>query len=146
MKRIAWMVGTFAAMYLLATIVGFATYFLMSVRVMWICVFTFMPIVCAGLIYAYLQRLAVSRYATFREASILVAVWIGLSFCLDAITYIVVIPMTSHRALNWTFFRDQSPWIWLSYAVLLLSAYAGRWAYLKRLDMNAVQADSRVAR
>jgi hypothetical protein len=146
MKRIVWMVGTFAAMYLLATTVGFATYFLLSVRAMWICVFTLMPIVSAVLIYAYLQRLKVSRDATFREASILVAVWIVLSFCLDAITYIVVIPMTSHRALNWTFFLDQSPWIWLSYAVLLLSAYAGRWAYLVRLDTKTVQSESRIAR
>ncbi|WP_353068281.1 hypothetical protein RBB75_12610 [Tunturibacter empetritectus] len=146
MKRIMWMVGTFAAMYLIATIVGFATYFLLSVRAMWICVFTLMPIVSAGLIYAYLQRLKVSRDATFREASILVAVWIVLSFSLDAITYIVVIPMTSHRALNWTFFLDQSPWIWLSYAVLSLSAYAGRGAYLMRLDTKAVQSGRRVAR
>jgi hypothetical protein len=136
------MVGTFAAMYLLATIVGFATYFLMSVRAMWICVFTLMPIVSAGLIYAYLQKLKVSRDATFREATILVAVWMGLSFCLDAITYIVVIPMTSHRALNWTFFLDQSPWIWLSYAVLLLSAYAGRWAYLVRPNTKTIQSDN----
>jgi hypothetical protein len=146
MKRVAWMIGTFAAMYLLATIVGFASYFLLSVRVMWICVFTLMPIVSAALIYVYLERLAFSRQSTFRETAILVSVWIGLSFSLDAVTYIVVIPVTSHRALNWTFFRDQSPWIWLSYAILSLSAYAGRWAYLKRLDANAVQVNSRVAR
>jgi hypothetical protein len=127
-----WIVGTFAAMYLVATIVGFATYLLISPVAMWICVFTLMPIVSALLMYWYLVKMRISRQSSLIETSYLVAGWIALSFGLDAATYIFIIPAVSHTAPNWTFFRDQSPWIWLSYAILLVSAYISHTLYLRR--------------
>jgi hypothetical protein len=118
-------------MYLIATIVGFATYLLISPAAMWICVFTLMPIVSALLMYWYLVR--ISRQASLIESFYLVLAWIGLSFGLDAATYIFIIPAVNRSAPNWTFFRDQYPWIWLSYAVLLVCAYAGHKLHLRRL-------------
>lgn len=88
MRKAGWIVVTFAAMYLIATIVGFATYLLISPRAMWISVFTLMPIASAALIYGYLCKMQFSR--------------------------------------------DQSPWIWFSYAVLSISAVVGRWMYLRK--------------
>jgi hypothetical protein len=121
-------------MYFVATIVGFATYLLLSPTAMWISVFTLMPVVSAVLMYGYLRKMQFDRKASLAESWRLLLVWIGLSFSLDALTYILIIPSVNHTTPNWTFFRDQSPWIWLSYAVLLISMYAGRWAYLKSLD------------
>ncbi len=93
-----------------------------------------MPVVSAVLIYAYLRKLKISKEASLRESLLLAAAWILLSFALDSAVYIAVIPFFRHVAANWTFFRDQSPWIWLSYAVLLLSALAARNVYRRKAD------------
>lgn len=132
--KLFWIVGSFAAMYLIATVIGFATYLLISPVAMWISVFTFMPVVSAWLIYKYLHKMKFAPKASLAECAQLLLVWIGLSFGLDALTYILIVPSIGHTPQNWTFFQDQSPWIWLSYAVLLLSGYLGRWAYLKSLN------------
>jgi hypothetical protein len=129
------MIGTFLAMYLVATIMGFATYLLLTPLVMWISVFTIMPVVSALLIYMYLRKLKISQEASLRESLSVAETWILLSFGMDSVVYIAVIPFFSHVAPNWTFFRDQSPWIWLSYIVLLLSAFAARNLY--RRSANA---------
>jgi len=134
MRKCIWIVGSFAIMYLIATIVGFASYLLINPLAMWISVFTLMPIVSALLMYWYLVRMRISRQASPCKVFYLVLAWIALSFGLDAATYIFIIPSVSHTASNWTFFRDQSPWIWLSYAVLLISAIIGRKLYLRRLN------------
>ena len=129
-----WIVGTFLAMYLIATILGFATYLLLSPLAMWISVFTVMPALSALLIYVYLRRMKVSQGASLRESLVVTAAWIVLSFGLDAVVYIVIIPFLSHVAPNWTFFRDQSPWIGLSYVVLLFSGLAAHQAYGRKAN------------
>lgn len=132
MRKAGWIVVTFAAMYLIATIVGFATYLLISPRAMWISVFTLMPIASAALIYGYLCKMQFSRDSSLRETAHLVLCWISFSFAFDAATYILIVPAASHTPPNWTFFQDQSPWIWFSYAVLSISAVVGRWMYLRK--------------
>ena len=132
MGKLGWIIGTFLAMYVTATIFGFATYLLISPLAMWVSVFTVMPVLSALLIYFYLRTIKVSQAASLRESLAIALVWIVLSFALDAVVYIVVIPLFSHVAPNWTFFQDQSPWIWLSYVVLLLSALVAHQAYGKR--------------
>jgi hypothetical protein len=92
-----------------------------------------MPVVSALLMYWYLVKMRISSEDSLVETCYLVLAWVLLSFCLDAVTYIFIIPKVSHAASNWTFFRDQSPWIWLSYAVLLVSAYAGHFLHVRRL-------------
>jgi hypothetical protein len=122
-------------MYVIATLVGFGTYLWFSPFVMWVAVFTLMPAVSAVLIYGYLRRFSFSREASLHESLVLTGVWMLLSFCLDAVTYVLIVPHLSHSRPNWTFFRDQSPWIWLSYLVLILSALAAQRLY--RRNTNA---------
>jgi hypothetical protein len=74
---------------------------------------------------------------TLRELLVLIVIWIALSFSFDAITYVLVAPALSHASAHWTFFVDQSPWIWLSYTVLIISGYAGRWLYLRRQSLQS---------
>ena len=134
MIRAGWMMGSFLAMYAVATVLGFATYLLASPRVMWICVFTLMPLFSALLLYGYLTRMKISRGTSLRECLLVAGVWIVLSFALDAVTYILVVPRLRHAAPNWAFFQDQSPWIWVSYLVLLLSAFAAQRVYVRKAD------------
>lgn len=131
MRNVWQIVRSFGMMYLVATIVGFATYLLLSPTAMWVSVFTLMPLVSAWLIFRYLQQMSFSPETSLRESVILLLIWIGLSFAVDALVYIVIVPAMSHAPPNWTFFQAQSPWIWLSYAVLGISSYMGRWAYLR---------------
>jgi len=67
-----------------------------------------------------------------REAMRLTLVWVAMSFFLDAIVFIAVIPLAFGAKANWTFFIDQSPWIWLCYAVLVPIVFGGLHAYQKR--------------
>jgi hypothetical protein len=122
----------FLAMYVIATALGFATYLLINPTAMWISVFTIMPIVAALLIRLYLIQIRCSPGRSLREVLLVVAIWIVFSFLLDAVTYIVIIPTATHMPRNWSFFADQSPWIWLSYAVLLCSGFAANWLHTRR--------------
>lgn len=126
------MLGMFLVMYVVATLLGFAAYVWLSPRAMWVCVFTVMPVLSALLIYGYLMGMKISRARSLQECVVVAGVWMALSFGLDAVTYILIVPRVSHAAPNWMFFRDQSPWIWMSYLVLLLSAFAAQRAYVKK--------------
>ena len=134
-RKVGWIVGTFLVMYTIATLVGFGTYLWFSPFVMWVVVFTLMPAVCAFLIYGYLRKFSFSSASCLHESLVLSGAWMFLSFCLDAATYVLIVPYLNHSKPNWTFFRDQSPWIWLSYLVLVLSAFAAQLVY--RRNVNA---------
>ncbi len=121
-------------MYVIATGMGFATYQFLGPVAMWIAVFLVMPIIAALLIYWFLIKIKCPSDRTLRETLVLIVIWIALSFSFDAVTYIFVVPALSHGPAHWTFFVDQSPWIWISYAVLTISGYAGRWLYLRRFS------------
>jgi hypothetical protein len=131
-NRAKWNLAAFLIMYLIATCVGFATYQLLGPLAMWIAVFVVMPVIAALLICWFLTKIKCSPDRTLEEMLVLIVIWVALSFSFDAITYVLVVPALSHNSANWTFFWDQSPWIWLSYAVLIISGYAGRWLYLRR--------------
>ena len=51
---------------------------------------------------------------------------------MDALFFILIIPLSFGAKANWMFFIDQSPWIWLCYAALLPIVYCGLFAYRKR--------------
>jgi hypothetical protein len=124
------MLLAFGLMYLAATTLGFASYLIFSPRIMWLCVFLLMPVVAALLVWWYLDRVSCPSEDTFMETLKLVGAWMILSFALDAVTYVFLIPRLQHRPAAWMFFKDQSPWIWLSYAVLLASGLGGRKIFL----------------
>jgi hypothetical protein len=77
----------------------------------------------------YLQRFGFSPDASLYQSLLLTGVWILLSFCLDAATYVLLVPYLNHSRPNVTFFRDQSPCIWLSYLILIFSAIAAQRLY-----------------
>jgi len=132
-----WNLAAFSIMYLIATCVGFATYLQLGPVAMWICVFTIMPVIAALLIRWFLVKIKCPPGRALREILVLVAIWIALSFGFDAITYVLVVPGLSHVSANWTFFVDQSPWIWLSYTALIISGYTGRWLYLRQYSRQS---------
>ncbi len=132
MTRFWWMLITFSIMYLVGTVLGFGSYLLLSPTAMWVVVFTFMPVFCALLIWWYLKAIKSSGQKSAWATMEIVAVWIVLSFASDAVAYIWIVPRLRHGEPNWLFFVDQSPWIWLSYAVLALSGYAGHRFHVSR--------------
>jgi len=119
--------------YLIATIVGFATYYI-NQYLMWVSIFTLMPVVFGYLFYLYLKKTKCGISETFKETNRLVILWIILSFLLDALVYVLMVPFIYRHKSNWTFFIDQSPWIWLNYMTLLFLGHISRYFYHKKLN------------
>jgi len=132
MKSIKLAFTLFGLGYLIATIVGFSTYYI-HITLMWIAIFTLMPVVFGYLFYVYLRRTKCDRSQSLRQTNYLIIFWIILSFLLDAVVYIVVVPIIFGNPSNWTFFIDQSPWIWLNYLTIIVLGHISRFCYLKYL-------------
>lgn len=125
MKNWYWATLLFAVGYSGGTIMGFATYYV-GVTVMWVSLILVMPPLFAYLCGVYLTKARCTTQNSKTQMLRLVFYWILLALGLDALTYILVIPALFHANPNWNFFVDQSPWIWISYATLLVSGFAGR--------------------
>ena len=123
-----WKLATtnFLIGYAIASVVGYVLY-LISITFMWIGMFTIMPVVFTYLSYLYFRKLIGA--VRVKEAHKLALYWIGLSFLLDAAIYIALLPASFGVKPNWTFFLDQSPWIWVAYASIVLITLAGFWFY-----------------
>lgn len=50
---------------------------------------------------------------------------------MDGIVYIFIIPIIFGYKSNWTFFIDQTPWIWLNYLTLVLIGYTSRYFFIR---------------
>jgi hypothetical protein len=133
MKNTGLAFGLFALGYVIATVVGFVTYSIHP-TVMWVTIFTLMPVVFGALFYTYLRRTGCDKTESLRESHRLILLWIVLSFLVDALVYVVVVPLVSASPSNWTFFIDQSPWIWLNYLTVVILGYLSRWFYLRSLN------------
>lgn len=138
MKNIRLSAKLFIAGYLVATIVGFATYYI-SPALMWISIFTLMPVIFSYLFYSYLKRTECDRSETFSETNRLAAFWIILSFLVDALVYIIIVPIVYRLKSNWTFFTDQSPWIWLNYLTIIVLGHISRIIYLNQLNKQELR-------
>ena len=132
MKNIKLAFTLFGLGYLIATIVGFSTYYI-HIMVMWIATMTLMPVVFGYLFYIYLQRIKCTRSESIKQTNYLILFWIILSFLLDALVFIIVVPIIFGNPSNWTFFLDQSPWIWLNYLAIIILGYISRFLYLRSL-------------
>jgi hypothetical protein len=118
--------------YLIATIVGFSTYYI-HITVMWIATLTLMPVIFGYLFYIYLKRIRCERSESLRQTNLLILFWIILSFLLDAAVYIIIVPIIFGHPSNWTFFIEQSPWIWFNYIAIIILGHISRLCYLRSL-------------
>jgi hypothetical protein len=130
MKSWSRAIAAFGIGYAIATAVGWSTF--TNPILMWALTFTLMPLVFAGLAYWYFRSTSPGTGEATGEAVRLTLFWIVLSFALDAVVFIAVIPMAFGAKANWTFFIDQSPWIWLCYASLFPIIFSGLYIYRKR--------------
>lgn len=107
---------------------------IINISLMWVLIFTLMPVIFGFLFYYYLKKTKCEISETLKETNRLIILWIILSFLLDAIVYIIVIPIIYGNKSNWTFFIDQTPWIWLNYMTIILLGHISRFIYVKNLD------------
>lgn len=141
MKNIRLSLKLFFTGYLIATIVGFTTYYI-SIYLMWISLFTLMPVIFGYLFYSYLKEEKCKVSETLKETNRLVALWIILSFLLDAIVYVIIVPLIFGLKSNLTFFIDQSPWIWLNYMTMIILGHMSRLIYNRILKKSAFNKES----
>ena len=138
MKSWSRAIATFGVGYAIATAVGWVTF--TKPILMWALTFTVMPLVFAGLACWYFRSVKPSARDATGEAIRLTSLWISLSFALDALVFIAIIPLAFGAKANWTFFIDQSPWIWLCYAVLVPIVFSGLHVYQRRWPQLAAAA------
>jgi hypothetical protein len=132
MKNVKMSLKLFFIGYLIATIVGFISYYI-NINLMWILIFTLMPIIFGYLFYFYFWKTKCEESETLKETNRLIVLWITVSFLLDAVVYIIIIPIVYGHKSNWTFFIEQTPWIWLNYMTIILLGHISRFIYLKKL-------------
>jgi len=132
MKNLKMSIQLFLIGYVIATTVGFVTYYI-SIELMWIAIFTLMPVVFGYLFYLYLKKAKCKSSEILKETNRLVILWIVLSFLFDALFYILIVPILFNQKPNWTFFIDQSPWIWLNYITIFILGHISRFIYLKKI-------------
>lgn len=130
MKSYKLAIQYFVIAYLIATVVGFVSFYI-HIVVMWIVLFSVMPVIFGYFFYLYLKQTECPIQDTFKETNRLVLFWIVVSFLLDAMVYILVVPLILGYKANWTFFIDQSPWIWLNYLSLFIVGHISRYLFIK---------------
>jgi hypothetical protein len=130
MKRIKVSLLLCLAAYLIANIIGFATYYV-HVSLMWIAMFTVNPVVFGFFFYACLKRTGCTPQYAFTITNRIIWQWIAFCFLLDAGVYMWMVPFFSYYKPNLTFFIDQSPWIWLNYLSLFIPGHVSRIIYVK---------------
>jgi len=123
----------FALAYLIGTVTGFITFYI-NETLMWISMFSIMPVVFGYFFYSYLKNAPCNASILFRETNILILFWITTSFLLDGLVYIVIVPIVFGNKSNWTFFLDQSPWIWFNYCTIILLGHISRLILKRRLN------------
>jgi hypothetical protein len=133
MKKLLLSLKLFLTGYLIATIVGFIAYYIRP-ELMWILMFTLMPVIFGYLFYSFLKRTDCNRADTLRETIGLAVSWIILSFLLDATVYIIIVPVVYGHKSNWTFFEDQTPWIWMNYMTMIILGFISRAFYERHLN------------
>jgi hypothetical protein len=138
MKNIKLALKYFGLAYLIATILGFSTYYIINVIAMWVVMFTIMPIIFGYFFYRYLKNTAGSNSNMFQETNILIVFWIVSSFLLDGFVYIAFVPIIYGYRPNWTFFIDQSPWIWLNYCTIIILGHSSRYFYIRKARNKSV--------
>lgn len=132
--------AAFGIGYVIATAVGWVTF--NTPPLMWALTFTLMPVVFAVLAYWYFRGVRPGPDESTREAVRLTLFWTLLSFVVDALVFIAVIPLAFGAKANWTFFIDQSPWIWFCYIVMVPIVFSGLHVYRKRAPQPAGTASA----
>lgn len=127
--------AAFGVGYIIATAVGWVTF--TTPVLMWILTFTLMPLVFLTLAYWYFRGTKPAAGEARREAFRLTLFWVVVSFVMDALVFIAVIPLVFGAKANWTFFIDQSPWIWLCYLTLIPIVFGGLYFYQRRPQIGA---------
>lgn len=119
--------------YSAATLGGVILYYRASDTVMWFFTMSVMPALYLVLAYKYFRKNLADPAPFFdRDLFSLAAYWLLLSYFLDALVYVFLAPWSLGSSPNWTFFRDQSPWIWINYFTLAVIVVVAKWFYSRK--------------
>jgi len=120
---------TFAVLLLLDITVGNTEYQALGQPAMWVNLMTLVAVVGGILTYINLRQARIGAAGSVSFTATLVLSWIAMTVICDALIGVVLVPSIANLPFNWGFFHQQSPWIWLYCAVLLLAGLGGCAAY-----------------
>jgi len=122
----------FLLAYLISTIVVFTAYLINDI-VMWVLIFTLMPVIFGYFFYFYLKKTECDLAGSLKETNLLIVFWIIASLLLDGIVYIVIVPLFYDYNPSWIFFTDHISWEYLNYGTIIIAGYISRYVYVKKL-------------
>lgn len=122
-------IWSFAVLLVLNYIIGTAEYQPLGQSAMWVNLMTLAPVVGGILTYMNLRQAKIGAAGSVSFTAVLVLSWIAMTVSCDALIGVVLLPSMANLPLNWGFFHQQSPWIWLYCAVLPLAGVGGCLAY-----------------
>jgi len=123
----------FLLAYLISTIIGFVTYCINDI-VMWVFIFTLMPVIFGYFFYLYLKKTECDLASSMKETNLLIVFWIIASLLLDGIVYIVIVPLFYGYNPRWVFFTDHIPWAYLNYGMIVIVGYISRYIYVRKFN------------
>lgn len=119
--------------YSAATVGGVVLSYGASDSVMLFFTMSVMPALYLVLAYKYFRKNLADPAPFFdRDLISLAAYWLLLSYLLDAVVYVFLAPWSLGSSPNWTFFREQSPWIWINYFTLVVIVVVAKWFYSRK--------------
>jgi hypothetical protein len=122
-------IWSFAVLLLLDYIIGTTEYQSLGQSAMWVNLMTLVAVVGGILIYISLRQARIGAAGSVSFTAALVLSWVAMTIICDALIGVVLLPSKANLPLNWGFFHQQSPWIWLYCAVLPLAGLGGCVAY-----------------
>jgi len=122
----------FLLAYLISTIVVFTAYLINDI-VMWVLIFTLMPVIFGYFFYFYLKKTECDLAGSLKETNLLIVFWILASLLFDGIVYIVIVPLFYGYNPRWIFFTEQPLWFFLDYVTIIIVGYISRYVYIKKV-------------
>jgi hypothetical protein len=110
---------------LLDITIGNTEYQSLGQTAMWVNLMTLAAVVGGILTYINLRQARIGAAGSVSFTTVLVLSWIAMTVICDALIGVVLVPSIANLPLNWGFFHQQSPWIWLYCAVLPLAGLGG---------------------
>jgi hypothetical protein len=118
-------IWSFAVLLLLDITIGNTEYQSLGQSAMWVNLMTLAAVVGGILTYINLRQARIGAAGSVSFTTVLVLSWIAMTVICDALIGVVLVPSIANLPLNWGFFHQQSPWIWLYCAVLPLAGLGG---------------------
>jgi len=100
-----------------------------------IIVFTVVQLVFTELHFLYLTKTNCNPDESLLEVIKVGFLWVGFSFVIDVLLFVLVIPLVLTGSADLAFFITRPSWYWLQFPMLVVTGFVGRATYVKIVEL-----------